>query len=112
LVYDWNFPDAERELRRAISLNPNYDEAYHGYGLYLSVVDRLDKAVAAFQRARQLDPFTIPLRQNAAWIYAHAHRYDLAIPELQGLLQVDPDNSGAHHMLGWIYVSQGNAFCC
>jgi len=23
------------------------------------------------------------------------------------LLQVDPDNIEAHHMLGWIYVSQG-----
>jgi serine/threonine-protein kinase len=107
LVYDWNFPEAEKRLQQAISLNPNYDEAHHGYGLYLSAVGSFDKAVAEFQRARELDPFTIPLRENAASTYACARRNDLATQEAKGLLLVDPNNITAHNVLGTVYVSEG-----
>src|ERR1035441_8233403 len=40
-VFEWNWPDAEKEFQRALALNPNYTLAHHWHGnLYLSPLDR------------------------------------------------------------------------
>lgn len=48
------YPDAERELRFAISLSPEMQAAYHHLGLVLVAQGRLDEARIAFTRARAL----------------------------------------------------------
>lgn len=48
------YPDAERELRFAISLSPELQAAYHHLGLVLVAQGRPDEARAAFSRARTL----------------------------------------------------------
>jgi adenylate cyclase len=47
---------AEREMRRAVELNPNYATAYHWLGLVLSFLGKDDEAKAAMERALELDP--------------------------------------------------------
>ena len=47
---------AERELRRAIQLNPNSAMAHFVCGLLLANLSRGNEAMAAFQRALQIDP--------------------------------------------------------
>ena len=44
LYYDWDFPGAEQEFKKAISLNPNYEVAYDWYGLYLTAMGRNEDA--------------------------------------------------------------------
>jgi Tfp pilus assembly protein PilF len=48
------YPDAERELRFAISLSPEMQAAYHHLGLVLVAQGRPDEARIAFTRARTL----------------------------------------------------------
>jgi len=48
------YPDAERELRFAISLSPEMQAAYHHLGLVLVAQGRLDEARIAFTRVRTL----------------------------------------------------------
>lgn len=48
------YPDAERELRFAISLSPEMQAAYHHLGLVLVAQGRLDEARIYFTRARTL----------------------------------------------------------
>jgi serine/threonine-protein kinase len=47
---------AERELRRAIQLNPNCAMAHFQCGMLFADLNRANESVAAFQRALQLDP--------------------------------------------------------
>ncbi len=47
---------AEREMRRAVELNPNYATAYHWLGLVLDYLGRDEEARAAMERALELDP--------------------------------------------------------
>ena len=47
---------AERELRRAVELNPNYATAYHWLGLVLEFLGKDREAGAAMERALELDP--------------------------------------------------------
>jgi len=46
--------EAERDFRKAISLNPNLVEGYYGLGLVLKAQGRLQEAAEAFQKAYNL----------------------------------------------------------
>jgi len=51
--HDWNWTEGNREMRRAIQLNPNLALAHLGYGDGLCMTGRPD------QRALQLDPYSV-----------------------------------------------------
>src|SRR5262249_10380464 len=50
--YDFEWTNAEQELRRAIELKPEYPSAHHRYALLLTNVGRLNEARAEMERAR------------------------------------------------------------
>jgi TolB-like protein/tetratricopeptide (TPR) repeat protein len=56
LVRDVNWHEAERELLRAIELNPNSAAAHQGYAYYLDAAGRLDEGMKEYYRAQELDP--------------------------------------------------------
>jgi TolB-like protein/DNA-binding winged helix-turn-helix (wHTH) protein len=56
LVRDLNWQDAERELRRAIELNPNDAAVHEGYAYFLDAAGRLDEGMREYERAQELDP--------------------------------------------------------
>ena len=55
-LYDWDFPGAEQEFKKAIELTPNYAQAHHGYAIFLSNMGRHEEAVHEAVRASGLDP--------------------------------------------------------
>jgi len=57
----WDGMAAERELRRAIELNPNYATGFHWLGFFLWSQGWVDEARVALRRAVDLDPFSIPI---------------------------------------------------
>jgi Tfp pilus assembly protein PilF len=59
------YPEAEQELRFAISLSPQMQAAYHHLGLVLVAQGRVDEARVAFTRARSLGAES-PFGQAAA----------------------------------------------
>jgi TolB-like protein/class 3 adenylate cyclase len=68
LWYDLDWPGAESEFRRAITLNPGYALAHDLYSYALSNHGRLDEAVAESKRASELDPlsWSIPIDMATA----------------------------------------------
>jgi tetratricopeptide (TPR) repeat protein len=55
--YDW--PGAEQEFKRALELNPNYAEGHFRYALsYLMPQGQSENAIAEMKKALQLDPFS------------------------------------------------------
>ncbi len=91
--YDYDWPAAEREFRRAIDLNPNYAHAHLFYGLFLNSLRRWDEARPQTDRALELDPHN-PFFQ---WIFGFEllakRRYDEAIPQIRKSL---PEFAQAH----------------
>jgi TolB-like protein/Tfp pilus assembly protein PilF len=57
----WDGMAAERELRRAIELNPNYATGFHWLGVFLWSQGWVDEARVALRRAVDLDPFSIAI---------------------------------------------------
>jgi len=105
--YDWDWPGAEREFRRAIELNPGYATAHQWYGRLLSELGRHEEALAEIKRAQELDPLSLIINAVGGRILLYAGRDDLAIEQLRKTLEMDPNFAHAHWFLGMAYVRKG-----
>src|SRR5713226_8847351 len=105
--YDWDWPGAEREFRRAIELNPGYAITHQWYGRMLSELGRHEEALAEIKRAQQLDPLSLIINAVSGRILLYAGRDDLAIEQLRKTLEIDPNFAHAHQFLGYAYVRKG-----
>lgn len=102
--YDWDWLAAEREYKRAIELNPNYETAHQWYGILLSSLGRHEEALAQVKRARELAPTSLRINTDMGWVLYEARLYDEAIAKAQGTLELDPDFAPAHSLLGWAFL--------
>ncbi len=107
LNYEWDRSGAERELRRAMELNPNDADAYQVYASHLSELGRLDEAMAAMKRARELDPLSLNISTNVGMFFYFAHQYDQAIEQYRKTIELDPNFPRAHIWLGLAYERKG-----
>jgi TolB-like protein/Tfp pilus assembly protein PilF len=105
--YEWNWPEAERELRRATELRPNYADVHNWYAAYLNVMGRFREAASEQKLAEELDPLSLTIAMNAADPYYFARRYDPAIENLKLVLRREPSFSPAHFNLGRAYAQNG-----
>lgn len=97
---DWNWPDAERDFRRAVDLNPNDAKAHNLFALGLASRGRFAEALAESQRAVTLDPLSYLASNDAGVIFYAAHRYDEAVRCARRALELDAANTAAHALLG------------
>jgi len=104
--YDWDWPTAEKEYRRAIQLNPNYATGYHWYAECLALQGRFDEAFPEIERARQLDPLSLIIAADYGAIFYFSRQYDRAIEQFRAVLDMEPNFPRAH-MLVWAYVQKG-----
>lgn len=102
---DW--PGAEREIRRAIELNPGHATARSWYGLLLMGMGRLDEAVQQSRRATELDPFALVANDNHGRVCYAARDYDCVIEQARHALEVDGSWASAHGVLVLAYAKKG-----
>src|SRR5574341_529843 len=105
--FDWNFPAAEAEFKRAIQLNPNDARAHQFYGWFLITLARYDDGIAENKRAQSLDPLSVETNALLGQGLCFARRYDEAIQQLQSTLEMDQNYWLAHSLLGRSYEQQG-----
>ncbi|HXG64681.1 MAG TPA: tetratricopeptide repeat protein [Blastocatellia bacterium] len=97
---EWNWPEAERELRRALELNPSYTTAYVDYARFLARQERFEEAIAQVRRAQEIDPHSVYLTSEMGRTLHNARRYDQAIAEYRKALELDPQFAPARRGLG------------
>ena len=98
LLQEWNWLDAEKEARLAITLSPGYADAHLMYSDYFSIVGRHDEAFSQINYAIELDPLNFDYKHELGWIAYRARQYDLAEYQFKSL----EDGIG----LGAVYVDQ------
>ncbi len=109
VMFDFKFPESEREFRRAIELNPNYATAHHWLGNSLLVtLGRFDEAVKEGRRAMELDPLSLIINADLGSTLLVARRYDEAIAQLQRTLKLDSNFAYAHWNLGEALYLKGD----
>ncbi|HKP87706.1 MAG TPA: winged helix-turn-helix domain-containing protein [Blastocatellia bacterium] len=105
--FDWDWPGAEAEFKRAIDLNPSYSRAHHDYAWFLVAMQRFDEAVAEIKRACELDPLSPLANSDVGWVYLRARRYDDAIEQIQRTLELEPNFASAEGCLERAYAMKG-----
>jgi DNA-binding winged helix-turn-helix (wHTH) protein/TolB-like protein len=83
---DWQ--RAGEEYRRAVELAPGDAQTHFGYAGYLAAVGRLDEAISAIERARELDPASMVVDGDYAWFLYIARRYDEAVRQARDTLSL------------------------
>jgi serine/threonine-protein kinase len=103
----WQWGEAEKELKRAIELNPNYPTAYHWYSIFLKNVGRNDEAAAMIKRAQGLDPLSSVIAVNVSRMYQLQNNHDASIENSLKLIELDPNFGPAYEYLALSYLKRG-----
>ncbi len=106
-TYEWDWPAAEREYKRAIALNPNYATARQWYAEFLTAVGRFDEAEAQGKKALELDPMSPIINAVVAWNLTMARHFDAAIEQGKRTTQLFPAFMPGHAYLGLAYLEAG-----
>jgi tetratricopeptide (TPR) repeat protein len=106
-VYDWDWPGAETEFRRAIELNPRYATAHEWYAYYLAALQHFDQAVTEIKRAQEIEPVSLGINTDVGEIYYWSRQYDRAIDQLKAVIQVEPSFPMARNIAGLTYLKRG-----
>jgi len=105
--HDFDWAAAEKEFRLALEFSPNYATAHHWYALQLSMLGRHGEAIAEIKRAVDLDPLSLIINTNVAWVQYFARDYDRAIETFKKTLEMEPSYALAHERLGQTYLEKG-----
>ncbi|HET9180199.1 MAG TPA: winged helix-turn-helix domain-containing protein [Terriglobia bacterium] len=97
---------AEKEMNRAMALNPQNMLAldYHSY--YLLEVGRTDEAIAEKKRVLENDPLSLIANAELGLYFGLAGRNDEAVEQLKKTSELDPNYAPAHVRLGWVYANK------
>jgi tetratricopeptide (TPR) repeat protein len=90
LIDRWDWADADREILRAISLDPQNGELYYLRAKLLQAVNRNAEAIELGKKAMEIDPFSRPYA--VAGLYEDARQFDAALREIRLRLEANPNN--------------------
>jgi TolB-like protein/DNA-binding winged helix-turn-helix (wHTH) protein len=106
-AYDWDWPGAESEFKRAIQLSPGHALSHGIYARYLDSMGRFEEAIQEHRIARELDPLDLVLIYDLGDHFVVSREYDKAIMEYRLVLEMDANFIGAHRGLALAYESKG-----
>ena len=107
LFKDWDRPAAEASFLRAMAINPDSVDVLHGYSLYLQADERPDEAIAVLERAAELDPLNLPVRDYLGKTHLTCGHHDEALAQFDRVLELDPKFRSALEGKGWTYLDMG-----
>jgi TolB-like protein/DNA-binding winged helix-turn-helix (wHTH) protein/Tfp pilus assembly protein PilF len=104
---EWDLPAADRDLLRAISLNPSYARAHQYRSAVLTAMSRFDDAVESARKSSALDPLSVTDGTTLGIRLYYAGRYEDAVSQFRLTLQDHPGFSITHWGLGQTYAEMG-----
>ncbi len=106
-AFAWDIDAAERELVRAVELDPGYATARVYLGNLLAATGRLDEAIAHKLRAVEVDPLAPSQSESLAFTLLRAGRPDEALKHVGNALELDSTYWRAHAVLGLYHELSG-----
>jgi serine/threonine-protein kinase len=106
-AFEFEWVGGEKELRRAIEVNPNYATAHQWLAQLLAQTKRFEEGQAEAKRALEADPLSPVISFNIGWQLFLARRYDAAIKEFERTRTLYPDFGLASAGMCWSYYAKG-----
>jgi adenylate cyclase len=107
--YDWDWPGAEAEFKRALAVAPGNVDALRGCAYIARHLGRLDEAIVLACRAVALDPLSSRARFTLGSCYQWAGYLDEAVASYHATLDITPNAGAAHYALSRMRLLQGRA---
>lgn len=107
--YEWDWENAEKEMRLAISLRPQLGDSYVSFAYHLMTQGRLQLALEVTRVGQQYDPVSVPLRTTEAMILTYLGEHDAAITLARRAIETAPHFIELYYVLGVAYLSAGRS---
>jgi tetratricopeptide (TPR) repeat protein len=98
---------AQKEFEAELALNPSDAAAEFQIGQILNATNRPAEALAHFQKALGLSPDFVEAALAIGKMRIQAKQYSAAIPLLEHVVAVQPNNEGGHYNLMLAYRNSG-----
>ncbi len=108
LTLDHDWAGAERELNRAIELDPNNARAQKWNGDRQMMIGRYDECLRSFDRAIAIEPTSADIRTGRAACLVAAGRIDDGIASIKDGMRVDPEYPWSYSHISFIYRMKGD----
>ena len=98
--------EALADFNKAISLDPNYAQAYANRALLYRQTGKPDLALADYNKALSIDGNYVPAYLGRGIIYREQGHSALALADFNKAIALKPDNAQAYYQRGLLYQSQ------
>jgi len=107
--YEWDFAGAERQLRRAVTLNDNHAEAHWAFGSVLPTVGWLPEAIEEMRKALVLDPLYPVYSRWLSRFMLFSGDYAGAIAQARKTMDLNAEYAYSYLDIGSAYLELGEA---
>src|SRR5262249_1279062 len=107
LLYEWDWAEAERDLQRALRLDPNQANGRYAHGIWLLAMRRCEEAISEIRSALDMDPLCSHINYSLGLAYYWDRQYDRAIEQLQKTVELEPSFIVAQQVLALTYARTG-----
>jgi TolB-like protein/Tfp pilus assembly protein PilF len=107
-VYDWNWPEAEKEYLLALQGEGSHGQAHSWYGWGLMTRKRFDEARSHLQIAEELDPQSPNPRQNLITDLVFERKFGAAKRETAGIFKLYPRSLVAIRDVGLVAILEND----
>jgi TolB-like protein/Tfp pilus assembly protein PilF len=107
-LYEWDFPGAEAECKRAIELDGKSAQAHEIYSRFLMGRGRHEEAIFEIETAIDLEPTSRFSQRNYGRALFYARRYPEAASQLERVLEMDRTFIGTYSWLTSALVLHGD----
>ncbi len=104
--WEWDWPGLEREMRKALELNPGYIWAYFHLVNNDLMHGRFEKAIEMSRDILAIDPLNSAFSRNLGEGYLRAGRLEEAEETLRNTLELDPLLPFTSILLGYVLLKQ------
>jgi len=107
MLNEWNWPEAEKEFKLGISLNPNYSTGHHWYAEYLFYTGQTAEGFREISLAIDLDPLSHAILKDKGIYYYYNRQYDKALELALKSQELEPGFVTAHRLMSLAFTGQG-----
>lgn len=106
MIQQYQWAAAEKELQRALALNPSYSSLHRIYAALLVTELRHKEALDQINEAMRTDPLSLPNNAEVVRTLYYARDYDGALLQAQKAMQFNPNYYRTHFWMARVYAQK------
>ncbi|GAB5410589.1 MAG: adenylate/guanylate cyclase domain-containing protein [Balneolaceae bacterium] len=106
LLFHWDFDSADSNFRKAITLEPENEEARIAFAFYNRIIGRFDKMLLQAKAAVKIAPLSLPALCDLARAETLLGNFDEAIKLYSKVVDLDPNFRAAYEGMALVYIEK------